>query len=194
MCPPIAYFISLDAFGQNRANINHTLPLSHTHAHAPSVLNPGPVVVVVVMTFLFSFLILFIKLYITKKKKTIVNPQPNPEDHPGVNGPLPRIGLSDDDQWLRVQGRIKGLRPVPASAAVKLVHRLDLEDRLPRLCTASGRARSPPSDHLLVLFPGRLRSRKLEAAELSVFPPSLPPPILSFLGTSALSVMNLNIA
>ena len=94
------------------------------------------------------------------------------KDDPGVNGTLPRAGLPDHE-WLRrrVQGRIQGLCPVPASTAVKRLHRLDLEDRLPpRIHTAPDprRARCPAPNHIHVFFPRCLRRCQLEATELSV--------------------------
>ena len=107
------------------------------------------------------------------------------KDHPGVYGALPRVGLPDHEwlwlwPWLRrrVQGRIQGLYPVPASAAVKRVHRLDLADRLPpRIRTAPDdndprRARRPAPNHIHVFFPRCLRRCQLEATELSVPIPS----------------------
>jgi hypothetical protein len=121
----------------------------------------------------------------TQTKKNKPEKKPIAPDGPGVNGTLPRISISDHES-LRVQG-LQGLRSVPASPAVKLVHRLDLEDRLPRLCASAGRARRSAPNHIHLLFPGRLCGGQLEATELSVptfFIPHIPPsPPLFFFPT-----------
>ena len=102
----------------------------------------------------------FIELYRTqqtiKKKKS---------DRPGVNGSLPRIGIPDHEFEFVI---IQGLRPVSASAAVKLIHRLNIEDRLSRLCAATGGARRTAPNHIHVVFPRCLCRRQLETTKLSV--------------------------
>lgn len=130
------------------------ITLTHTHTHPPHGHLPQ-----------------------MKKKKKLC-----PQDHPGVYGTLPRIGISDHE-LLRVQGRLHGLRSVPASIAVKLFHRLDLAYRLPRLCArapaADRPAWCPAPNNIHILFPRRLRSCQLEATELSV-----PSPIFLSLSSS----------
>ena len=99
----------------------------------------------------------------TQLKKTPTKTKKS--DRPGVYGTLPRIGIPDHEFEFVI---IQGLRPISASAAVKLIHRLDIEDRLPRLCASAGRARRPASNHLHVLFPGCVCYRQLEATKLYV--------------------------
>jgi hypothetical protein len=123
--------------------------------------------------------LLFVSLnsILSKTEKKKLTPQPHGQQsknktqgHSGVNGTLPRIGISDHE-LLRVQG-LHGLRSVPAPIAVKLFHRLDLAYRLPRLCArapATDRpAWRPASNHIHILFPRRLRRCQLEATKLSV--------------------------
>lgn len=173
----------------------HWAKTDYYHLHTPYALfGPGPGLVLVGYP---SYC--FIELYIYLKKKTKKNlhshtlththhnghfttpknePKPKYEkkkytlqDHPGVYGTLPRIGISDH-KLLRVQGRLHGLRSVPASIAVKLFHRLDLAYRLPRLCArapaADRPAWCPAPNHIHILFARRLRRCQLEATELSV--------------------------
>jgi hypothetical protein len=121
-----------------------------------------------------------------KKKYTL-------QDHPGVYGTLSRIGISDH-KLLRVQGRLHGLRSVPASIAVKLFHRLDLAYRLPRPCASAPAADRPAwcpaPNYIHILFPRRLRSCQLEATELSV---PISPSLFPFLSFPFLSLFFLSL-